>query len=310
MQKKRFRPQTIKSKQGELMKKRIALTVLGIILLVLALIMVVSKRAPDHPYYTDELPYPLVIAHQGGDGLWPGDTLYAFEKAVALGVDVLEMDLHITKDGVLVISHDETVDRTTNGTGNIEDMTLAEIKLLDAGYNWSDDSGQTFPYRDVGIRIPTLEEIFQAFPEYHMTIEIKKTEGSMAVPFCEMIRAYGMQDKILVASFHDERMAEFRQICPEVATSSARQETTAFVLLSKVFLGRLYSPSFYALQVPEESSNITVMTAQFVRAAHERNLHVEPWTIDDPEQMKTYIDWGVDGIITDRPDLMLEVLGR
>jgi glycerophosphoryl diester phosphodiesterase len=80
--------------------------------------------------------------------------------------------------------------------------------------------------------------------------------------------------------------------------------------MSKVFLGRLYSPAFYALQVPEESSGITVMTAQFVRAAHERNLHVEPWTIDDPEQMKLYIDWGVDGIITDRPDLMLEVLGR
>lgn len=132
----------------------------------------------------------------------------------------------------------------------------------------------------------------------------------MAQPFCNMIRAYNMQDKILVASFLDERMAEFRQVCPEVASSSARQETTVFVLLSKVYLDRLYSPAFNALQVPEESSGITVMTAQFVRAAHERNLRVEPWTIDDPQQMKTYIDWGVDGIITDRPDLMLEVLGR
>jgi glycerophosphoryl diester phosphodiesterase len=119
-----------------------------------------------------------------------------------------------------------------------------------------------------------------------------------------------MQDKVVVASFHNERMEEFRQVCPEVATSSARQETTIFVLLSKAFLGRLYSPDFYALQVPKESSNITVMTAQFVRAAHERNLKVEPWTINDPEQMQLYIDWGVDGIITDRPDLMLEILGR
>jgi glycerophosphoryl diester phosphodiesterase len=119
-----------------------------------------------------------------------------------------------------------------------------------------------------------------------------------------------MQDQILVASFHDERMQEFRQVCPEVATSSARQETTVFVLLSKAFLGRFYSPPFYSLQVPEESSGTTVMTVQFVRAAHERNLHVEPWTIDDPEQLKRYIEWGVDGIITDRPDLMLEILGR
>jgi glycerophosphoryl diester phosphodiesterase len=290
--------------------KKILLSILGFFLLALVLMAVISRRAPDHPYYSPELPYPLVIAHQGGDGLWPGNTMFAFEHASELGVDVLEMDLHITLDGVLVINHDETIDRTTDGTGEIEKMTLTEIKALDAGYHWSDDGGQTFPYRGMGISIPTLEEIFQAFPEYRMTIEIKKTEGSMAVPFCEMIREYDMQDKVLVASFHDERMSEFREVCPEVATSSARQETTVFVLMSKALLGRLYSPEFYALQVPEESSGITVMTAQFVRAAHERNLRVEPWTIDDPEQMKLYIEWGVDGIITDRPDLMLEVLGR
>jgi len=292
------------------MKKKISLSILGIILLVLILIAVFSQRAPDHPYYASDLPYPLVIAHQGGDGLWPGDTLYAFEHAADLGVDVLEMDLHITRDGALVINHDETVDRTTDGMGYIEDMTLTEIKSLDAGYRWSDDEGQTYPYRGMGITIPTLEEIFQSFPGYHMTIEIKKTEASMAAPFCDMIRAYGMQDKILVATFYDERAEEFRRVCLDVATSSARQETTVFVLLSKVFLGRLYSPAFYALQVPEESSGITVMTPQFVRAAHERNLRVEPWTIDDPEQMQLYIDWGVDGLITDRPDLMLELLGR
>ena len=284
--------------------------VLGVILLVVITMVVIAKPASDHPYYSSDLPYPLVIAHQGGDGLWPGNTLFAFEQAAALGVDVLEMDLHITRDDVLVIIHDETVDRTTNGTGTIEELSLAEIQMLDAGYNWSEDDGKTFPYRGAGITIPTLEETFQAFPDYRMTIEIKKTTRSMALPFCEMIRSHGMQDKILVASFHDERMAEFRRVCPEVATSSARQETTVFVLLSKAFLSRFYSPSFKSLQVPEESSGITVMTDQFVRAAHERNLRVEPWTIDDPEQMKLYIDWGVDGIITDRPDLMLQVLGR
>jgi len=292
------------------MKKRIPLIIVSILALGLIAAVLLTPRASEHPYYTADLPYPLVIAHQGGDGLWPGDTMYAFEHAAELGVDVLEMDLHITQDGVLVINHDETVERTTDGTGTIEKMTLSEVKALDAGYDWSTDDGVTFPYRGQGITIPTLEEVFQAFPEYRMTIEIKATERSMAEPFCTLIRQYGMQDKILVASFHDERMDEFRQVCPEVATSSARQETTVFVLISKAFLGRLYSPKFYAMQVPEESSNITVMTAQFVRAAHERNLRVEPWTIDDPEQMQLYIDWGVDGIITDRPDLMLELLGR
>jgi len=290
--------------------KKIVLVVIGILIGGLILAMVLSKPAENHPYYAADHQHPQVIAHQGGDGLWPGNTLHAFEQAAALGVDVLEMDLHITQDGVLVIMHDETVDRTTDGTGAIEDLTLTEIEQLDAGYNWSLDDDATFPYRGQGITVPTLEEIFQIFPDYHMTIEIKQTERSMAEPFCALIRQYGMQDKILVASFHDKRMEEFRQVCPEVATSSAREETTIFVLLTKVFLGRLYSPKFQTLQVPQESSGITVMTASFVRAAHERGLRVEPWTINDPEQMQLYIGWGVDGLITDRPDVMLELLGR
>ncbi len=273
------------------------------------LTMLFSRRADTAAYYQG-ITRPLVIAHQGGDGLWPGNTMYAFEHANELGVDVLEMDIHITKDGQLVIMHDETVDRTTDGTGEIESMTLSELKQLDTGYGWSLDEGETFPYRGQGITVPTLEEVFQAFPGKRMTVEIKKTNASIIKPFCKLIRKYKMQDKVLVASFYDDRMREFRKNCPEVATSSARRETTAFVLFTKGYLGRLNSPRFNSLQVPEESGGITVMTEAFVRAAHERGLAVEPWTINDPEQMRKYIQWGVDGIITDRPDLMLEILGR
>lgn len=277
---------------------------------VLVILRLIAKPAPDHPYYAKNLNHPLVIAHQGGGDLWPGNTLFAFQNAANLGVDVLEMDLHITADGMLVLTHDETVDRTTNGTGEVESMTLDELKQLDAGYDWSLDNGASYPFRGQGITIPTLEEVFAAFPDYRMTIEIKKTNASMAKPFCDMIRKYDMQDKVLVASFHDERLKEFRAECPEVATSSAKNETTTFVLLTKVFLGGFYSPYFYSLQVPEKSSGITVMTEGFVRAAHARNLAVEPWTINDEETMRKFIEWGVDGIITDRPDLMLKVLGR
>jgi len=284
--------------------------ILDTIIIALVVAYFLAKPAPEHPYYTAERPAVMVIAHQGGNHLWPDNTLFAFQNALDLGVDVLEMDLHITSDDVLVIIHDETVDRTTDGSGEVEQMTLAEIKALDAGYHWTRDEGATYPYRGQGIRIPTLEEVFQAFPGQRMTIEIKKTERSMAAPFCAMIRKYNMQERVLVASFHDERMAEFRAECPEVATSSARQETTIFVLLTKVFLGGLVSPEFHSLQVPKESSGITVMTPGFVQAAHARNLKVEPWTINDPEQMKLYLEWGVDGMITDRPDLLLEILGR
>ena len=269
-----------------------------------------SQPAPEHPYYAKDLNYPLVIAHQGGDGIWPGETLFAYQNAVDLGVDVLEMDIHITADGVLILMHDETVDRTTDGTGEIESMTLEELKKLDAAYDWSPDEGKTFPYRGQGLTITTLEEIFKAFPDMHMTIEIKKTNASMAKPFCDLIREYAMQDKVLAASFHDERLKEFRAECPEVATSSAKNETTAFVLLTKAYLGGFYSPPFHSLQVPEESGGITVMTPAFVRAAHERNLAVEPWTINDEETMHRLIEWGVDGLITDRPDLAMKVLGR
>lgn len=292
------------------MKRKPWLIALLVLVLAVAALRILAKPAPEHPYYAADLNYPLVIAHQGGDGLWPGDTLFAFQNAADLGVDVLEMDVHITKDSVLVLMHDETVDRTTDGTGEIEAMTLEELQKLDAGYDWTPDDGLTFPFRGQGIRIPTLEEVFTAFPEMRMTIEIKKTTASMAKPFCDMIREFNMQDKVLVASFHDERMKEFRSECPEVATSSAKDETTVFVLLTKGFLGGFYSPKFFSLQVPEESGGITVMTESFVRAAHARNLAVEPWTINDEETMRTFIEWGVDGIITDRPDIMLEILGR
>ena len=269
-----------------------------------------SNPAAERAYYSDDMNYPLVIAHQGGDEVWPGDTLFAYQNAAALGVDVLEMDIHISLDGVLVLMHDEKVDRTTDGTGEIETMTLAELKQLDAGYDWSPDEGQTFPFRGQGITVTTLEEVFQAFPEKHMTIEIKKSNASMVRPFCELIRKYEMQDKVLVASFYDDKIKEFRVECPEVATSSAKQETTVFVLLSKAFLSGFYSPKFLSLQVPEESGGITVMTEAFVRAAHARGLAVEVWTINDKETMQKLISWGVDGIMTDRPDILMELVGR
>ncbi len=284
--------------------------IVAVLVLFLLVLRVFSKPAIEHPYYAADLNYPLVIAHQGGDGLWPGDTMFAFQNAADMGADVLEMDVHITKDGVLVLMHDEAVDRTTDGTGDIESMTLEELKKLDAGYDWSADDGVTFPFRGTGITIPTMEEVFAAFPGKHMTIEIKKTNASMTKLFCELIRTYDMQDKVLIASFYDDKLKEFRETCPEVATSSAKNETTVFVLLTKPFLGSFYSPKFFSLQVPEESGGITVMTPAFVKAAHERNLAVEPWTINDAETMKKFIAWGVDGIITDRPDIMLEILGR
>jgi len=294
------------------MKSKPFKTTLAFIFLVFVISVIVNPKAPSKLYY-DGAATPLVIAHQGGDGVWPGDTMFAFEQAVAIGSDVLEMDAHITKDGEIVLMHDETVDDTTDGTGLIEELTMAEIKQLDAAYEWSIDEGKTFPYRGQGIQVPTLRELFEKFPNMRYLIEIKLTNNPIDKPFCDLIREYNMQEKVIVGSFHDEAMAQFRATCPEVATSGSRGEVTAYVILGKLFLGGFVAPEYQSLQVPwekSESKGIPIMTARFIREAHAKNLHVEPWTVNNPELMKQYIEWGVDGIITDRPDLMIEVLGR
>ena len=282
----------------------------GLILLSIVLAPFVVADAPSKGYYATYRP-PLVIAHQGGDGIWPGDTMFAFEKAVEIGADVLEMDAHITEDGQVVLMHDEEVDRTTEGTGLIEEMTLEELKQLDAAYKWSNDGDKTFPYRGQGIQVPTLEELFRKFPQMHYVIEIKLTQNPIDQVLCNLIRKHNMQDKVMVASFHDEAMQKFRDTCPEIATSASRTEVRNFVLLGKVFLSGFVAPQYQSIQPPydpKESMNIPIMTPRFIREAHAKNIKVEPWTVDDPELMKQYIEWGVDGIMTDRPDVMIDVL--
>ena len=294
------------------MKRRNWLVLVGVVLLVLVVVTMFIPDAAPHPYY-EGVDRTLVIAHQGGDGVWPGDTMFAFEKAVEIGADVLEMDAHITKDGHVVLMHDETVDDTTDGTGLIEEMTLDELKQLDAGYDWSDDGGQTFRYRGQGIQVPALDELFRKFPQMRYVIEIKLTENPLDAALCNVIREHNMQNKVLVASFHDEAMQRFRETCPEVATSASRGEVTKFVLLGKVFLSGLVNPGYESVQPPfnpKDSMNIPIMTKRFIRESHAKNIKVEPWTVDDPELMMQYIEWGVDGIITDRPDLMIEVLNK
>jgi len=292
------------------MNRKAVLIIIVFFLLSLTLLLIFTPDAPSKPYYSNLKP-PLVIAHQGGDGIWPGDTMYAFEKAVEIGADVLEMDAHITKDNQIVLMHDEKVDRTTNGKGLIEDLTVAELKQLDAAYQWSNDGDKTFPFRGQGIQVSTLEELFQKFPQMRYVIEIKLTENPIDKPLCDLIRKHNLQNKVVVASFHDEAMQNFRTTCPEVATSASRGEVTKFVLLGKVFLSGLVAPQYQSIQPPydpSESMNIPIMTRRFIREAHAKNVAVEPWTVDDPALMKQYIEWGVDGIMTDRPDLMMKVL--
>jgi len=285
------------------------LTIISLLILIYVVAIRIAQPAPDAAFFREPGKNgPLVIAHQGGEEIWPSNTMLAYENAVALGVDVLEMDVHSTADGVLVLIHDATVDRTTDGEGRVNKMTLAEIKQLDAGDYWTDDDGATYPFRGQGVTIPTLEEVFTAFPNMRMNIEIKQIEPFIGAPFCEMIRTFEMEDKVLVASFHKEAMKDFRKACPEVATSTYEEEVIALYVWKTLLLEGVHSPKATAVQVPEYRSNIHILTPRFVQAAHNRNLDVHVWTVNDPADMQRFIDMGIDGIITDRPDLLLELL--
>lgn len=287
---------------------RLSLIILITLVVVVSILIITNDPVPDYPFF--EQAGPLVIAHQGGEGLRPSNTMAAFENAASLGVDVLEMDIHATADNVLILMHDDTVDRTTDGSGRIREMTLNEIKALDAGHYWTNDDGQTYPFRGQGIQVPTLEEIFTAFPSMLMNIEIKPDDPETAELLCQLITAHQMTDQLLIASFHPESIRTFRAACPEVPTSLVEPEILRFFILNTLFLGRLYRSPGAAMQVPEYSGNIHVLTNRFVRGNHALNMDVHAWTINETADMERLIALGVDGIITDRPDRMLELLGR
>ena len=184
-----------------------------------------------------------MIAHRGGRSLGPENTLYTFRRAVDLGVDVLEMDVHRTKDGQLVVLHDSTLDRTTNGTGPVDSYTLAELKKLDAAYRWSPDKGKSFPLRGKGLSIPALSEVFEAFPQMRMNIEIKDSGQTELSSFCRLIHDSGMSQKVMVASFESGALKKFRSICPGIATSAGASEVMLFYALQKMHLESVYSPA-------------------------------------------------------------------
>lgn len=283
--------------------------ILPLVALALAAVPALPSRAQD-----SDTPAVQVIAHQGGDGIRPSNTMLAFEHAAALGVDMLEMDIHSTKDGVLVVIHDDTVDRTTDGTGRLQDLTFAEVQALDAGYNWPTLAEAENPddhrFRGAGASIPALEEVFQAFPDYPMTIEIKQAEPSIVEPFCDLIHEYDMQEQVIVPSFNSATTLEFREACPDVATAATEDEVREFFVASRQGKAAEYEAHFVAFQVPEKFGNIPLVTEQFVADAHALGLVVQVWTPNTAEDMQRLIDLGVDGIMTDYPDVLLGLLGR
>jgi glycerophosphoryl diester phosphodiesterase len=271
--------------------------------------MRLARPAADHPYFAHDKSRPLVMAHRGGAGLWPENTMYGFKRAVDSEVDVLETEIRSTADGVLVLLHDSTVDRTTSGEGPVNEITLRQLRALDAGFNWSSDGGRTFPFRGRGITVPTLAEIFTAFPNTRLNIDIKQVEPSLVLPLCKTIHTFGMADKVMVASFDSKVLKVFRRECPDVATALSPHEVRLFCLMNFAYLGTAYRTAAYALQVPEYQGKLRILTKRLVDTAHSLNLKVHAWTINETSDMRRLLNLGVDGIITDYPDRLIKLLG-
>lgn len=253
---------------------------------------------------------PLVIAHRGGKGLWPENSLFAFERASDLGVDMLEMDLHLSSDGELVVIHDRTLNRTTNGQGRVAEHSLAQLQALDAAYNWTADGGQSYPYRGQGIRIPTLTEVLQRFPDAAKVIEIKVPDVGMEAALCETLRTHQQLDRVIVGSFYDRSLQLFREQCPDVATSAGPGSVRVLVALNWLGLGSLLSPSYQALQIPEAHDGLLIASPSLFKTASERALNIQMWTINEQADMRRLLDKGAHALITDYPDRALQVLGR
>lgn len=292
---------------------RAARFLLAPLLLIVIALLVLSQTS--HPAMTPKVlaalgDQPLVIAHRGGKGLWPENSLFAFERANALGVDMLEMDVHLSADDELVVIHDSTLDRTTNGEGSVAALSLAQLQALDAGYRWSADGGQSYPYRGQGVRIPAFVDVLQRFPDIAKVIEIKVPDVGMEARLCDALVATGQTERVIVGSFYERSLQLFREHCPTVATSAGPGSVRLLVALNFVGLGSLLSPSYQALQIPERHSGLTVASERLMRTARARGLNVQLWTINEQPAMRRLIDLGAQGLITDYPDRALQLLGR
>ena len=289
------------------LKRLVGITTL---LLVISIIIGAIRSAPipSHPF--TDIDDVLVIAHRGGRGLWPENTLYAFEEAIRLGVDVLEFDVHCTSDSVMVVIHDATIDRTTDGSGRVEDQTWDQIQKLDAGYRWTNDEGQSYPYRDTGLRIPTFEDVLKTFPDARMNIELKASKEHAREMFLSLIKAHHSPDLTIIASFQSETILYVRENNPQMATAATIGSTFLFWVLNSAYLSFSYSPDAQAFQVPPSIFDLPVVSSSFVQGAHDLNVKVHVWTINDQQEMKRLLETGVDGIMTDYPDRLLSLLGR
>ena len=325
--------------------KKVLLGILGGITLFLVVINVIPPKhnVENNPFIIEKGELPMIAAHRGGGDNNPENTMLAFREAVnTIGVDIIESDLYLTKDGYLVYNHDSYIDETCNVNGDIsleevealcedkenrhyfEDMTLAELEQYNFGYYFENENGERI-YKDEtdlqgkGLQIATVEKLFEEFyesnPDLMFIVEIKNS-GELGYKACKILNQTleqypGYKDQIVVGTFHDEIEEELKTYYPKLMRGAPTGTAAKFILTQYLGVNLFDNSDFACLQIPmsyDLGIEINLDKQTLINRAHRRNIAVQYWTINDEEEMRQLIELGCDCIMTDNPKLLREVL--
>ena len=255
---------------------------------------------------------PWLVAHRGGARLAPENTLPAFDLAARLGADAFELDVHLTADGEVVVFHDDETSRLTGAPGTIEARTLAEIRALDAGFGFTPDTGRSFPWRGRGVFVPTLRELLHRHTAMRMNVEAKSSAPALAEALVRVVREARAVDRVCLGSQHDEQGERIRALLPEACHFLPEQAAGAHVMASRVEGATGAPEGWDVADLPflMGGTTIRVVDRRAVAWFHARSMAIFAWTVDEEADMRELLAAGVDGIMTDRPDVLARVLGR
>ncbi len=261
--------------------------------------------ARRHPFFVASR--PLVFAHRGGSALAPENTVAAFDNGLALGADGLELDVRLSRDGVVVIHHDASLRRTTDSPRDVADLTAGELARVDAGWPFQRDGG--YPFRSQGLGVPTLDAVLTRYRDVRVIVELKTNTAELAAAAVDVVRRAGAVERVCFGSFGLRVLRAVRAIEPAVATSAAREEVR-WALYRSWCRWPIRRPAYSGFQVPEQSGRTRVVSPRFVDAAHRAGLGVQVWTVDSDADARRLLGWGVDALITDRPDVIVPLAAR
>ena len=259
-----------------------------------------------HPFFTSA--GPAVFAHRGGAALAPENTLAAFDRGLSLGAHGIELDVHLSRDGVVVVHHDATIDRTTNGRGALSALTADELARLDAGYRFEEEGTSRHPFRGCGIGVPRLADVLSQFREACVIIELKGSSQALALATIDVVRRADAVDRVCIGSSGLRGVRAVRAAAPGIATSAAREEVRWAVYRGWLGLPPSRHAKYACFQVPEFAGVTRVVSRRFLDAARRVGRPVQVWTINQEDDARRLLGWGVQALITDRPDVMVPLV--